>query len=83
MNLDNMIENLKERIAYNEEQVAHYEAEHGKHVAKHGGYCSIWSELADWHKGKVIAFGLALDMAMDCFEEENPGAFDHDAVECF
>ena len=83
MNLNMMIDQLKDRRDYNESQVKHYEEEHAKHVLNGGGHSSVWSEMADWHKGKVIAFGLALDMAMDCITEEDPGAFSADAVDCF
>ena len=86
MDTMNIIRNLKDRIAYNESQVAHYEAEHGKWVATHGEEHSIWSELKDWHLGKVQGLQTAIDVIVDAQaveEDADPGAFSDDAVECF
>ena len=64
MNKSAMIQQLQERIAYNEEQRAYYAALHVKEVAKgESNDHTIWSEMVDWYKGKLVAFNIALDMA--------------------
>lgn len=66
MNKKQLIQNLKDRIAHNEECVAHHEKKHGEYVAKNPGViCSIDSEMADWHKGKIVAFSLAIKMVKE------------------
>ena len=62
MNKQQMVEELKERIAYNEDQHACYERLHAEEVSK-GDTITVWSEMRDWHKGKIIAFNIALEMA--------------------
>jgi len=62
MNKQELIQNLKDRIVYNEDQRAYYEGLHAEEVAK-GDTISIWSELVDWYKGKIVAFETAIEMA--------------------
>ena len=62
MDKQEMILNLKDRILYNEEQCAYYEGLHAEGVAK-GDTITVWSEMVDWYKGKIIAFNIALGMA--------------------
>ena len=62
MDKQEMILNLKDRILYNEEQCEYYEGLHAEEVAN-GDTITIWSELVDWYKGKIIAFKIALEMA--------------------
>ena len=59
-----MIQTLKARITYNEEQREYYEGLHAEEVAK-GDTITIWSEMVDWYKGKIVAFNIALEMAED------------------
>ena len=66
MNKKQLIQNLKDRIAHNEECVAHHEKRHGEYVAKRPGVISSMdSEMADWHKGKIAAFALAMKMVKE------------------
>ena len=66
MNKSDMIAELKARILYNEEQQGYYEKLHGEEVAKgESNDHTIWSEMCDWYKGKVIAFNIALSMARE------------------
>ena len=63
MNKHQLILNLKDRIAHNEQEVARHERKHGEYVAKNPGViCSIDSEMADWHKGKIAAFEQVIVM---------------------
>lgn len=62
MNKEQMIDNLKSRIAYNEDQREYYEGLHAEDVAK-GDTITVWSELVDWYKGKIVAFEIALELA--------------------
>ena len=59
-----MIDNLKARVLYNEEQLEHYEGLHAEEVAK-GDTITIWSEMVDWYKGKIVAFETVLEMLED------------------
>ena len=59
MNKQEMIDQLKARIAYNEEQRAYYEKLRDENPDEH----SIWSEMVDWFKGKIVAFNIAIEMA--------------------
>ena len=66
MNKSDMIAELKDRIAYCEDQKGYYEKLHGEEVAKgESNDHTIWSEMCDWHKGKGIAFNIALSMARE------------------
>ena len=62
MNKQEMIQQLKARVLYNEEQRAYYEGLHAEEVSK-GDTITIWSEMVDWYKGKIVAFNIALEMA--------------------
>ncbi len=62
MTKEELIDTLKTRIAHNEDQRAHYEGLHAEEVAK-GDTITIWSEMVDWYKGKIVAFNIALEMA--------------------
>ena len=62
MNKQEMIKHLRDRIAYSRSEQGEYEAKHGEWNAKHGDLHSIYSEMADWHKGRVCAFSLALEL---------------------
>ena len=64
MDKQEMIQTLKARITYNEEQREYYEGLHAEEVAK-GDTITIWSEMVDWYKGKIVAFNIALEMAED------------------
>ena len=60
--MERVIQNLLDRRDYNRAEQGKYEAMHGEHVAETGDYtASIWSEMAEWHKGKVDAFTTALE----------------------
>jgi hypothetical protein len=60
--MENIIRNITDRRDYNMQEQGRYEAMHGEHVADGGSHASIWSEMAEWHKGKVVAFNLALEI---------------------
>ena len=62
MTKQEMIKQLKDRIAYNEDQRAYYEGLHAEEVAK-GDTITIWSDMVDWYKGKIVGFNIALEMA--------------------
>ena len=62
MNKQEMIQQLKARVLYNEEQRDYYEGLHAEEVSK-GDTITIWSEMVDWYKGKIVAFNIALEMA--------------------
>ena len=62
MTKEELIDILKTRIAYNEDRRAYYEGLHAEEVAK-GDTISIWSENVEWHKGKIVAFNIALELA--------------------
>ena len=63
MNKRVMIADLKCRIEHNEERVADHEKRHGEYVARNPKMlCSIDSEMADWHKGKIAAYNSVLEM---------------------
>lgn len=63
MNKKELIANLKIRIEHNEERVADHERKHGERFARNPKMlCSIDSEMADWHKGKIAAFELVIEM---------------------
>ena len=63
MNKEQLILNLKVRIEHNEEMQAVHERKHGEYVARNPKmYCSIDSEMADWHKGKIAAFEVVIKM---------------------
>ena len=62
MTKEELIDTLKTRIAHNEDQREHYEGLHAEEVAK-GDTITIWSEMVDWYKGKIVAFNIALEMA--------------------
>ena len=66
MKKSELIQNLKDRIAHNEQEVARHERKHGEHVARNPKMiCSIDSEMADWHRGKIVAFTLAMKMVKE------------------
>lgn len=60
MNKQEMINQLKDRIAYNVDQRAYYEKLRDEDDA-----CmhNIWQEMVDWYKGKIAAFNIAIEMA--------------------
>ena len=62
MTKEELIDTLKTRIAHNEDQRAYYEGLHAEEVAK-GDTITIWSEMVEWYKGKIVAFNIALEMA--------------------
>ena len=57
MNKEEMIKLLKARILYNEEQRAYYMDLNEREPSP------VWSEMIDWYKGKLAAFGISLEMA--------------------
>jgi len=59
MNKQQMISQLKDRIAYNVGQRAYYEKLRDENPHDH----AIWSEMVDWYKGKITAFNIAIEMA--------------------
>ena len=59
--MQNVIQNLLDRRDHNRAEQGRYEAMHGEHVAQGGAHASIWSEMAEWHKGKVNAYTIALE----------------------
>ena len=58
MTKQDLIHHLKHRIAYSQEEQGRYEAMHKDEGTMH----SLWSEMADWHKGRVCAYGVALEL---------------------
>ena len=52
-----MIHQLKNRVAYNEDQRAYYEDLFEKEGLE------TWLEMAEWFKGKIVAFNIAIEMA--------------------
>ena len=62
MDKQEMIQNLKDRIVYNEDQRSYYEGLHAEEVSK-GDTITVWSEMVDWYRGKIVAFNIALEMA--------------------
>ena len=66
MKKSEMIQRLSVNIEYCEEQLGYYERLHGEEVAKgESNDHTIWSEMCDWYKGKLNAYGVALDMAKE------------------
>ena len=59
--MEKVIQNLLDRRDYNRAEQGRYEKKHGEHVAGGGACQSIWSEMAEWHKGKVNAYTIALE----------------------
>lgn len=62
MNKQDMILHLKDRIAYCQDEQGRYEQMHGELCARDGDLHSLWSEMADWHKGRVCAFNVAIEL---------------------
>ena len=65
MNKQDLIMNLKDRIAYSQDEQGRYEEMHGDLNAKSGDMHSLWSEMADWHKGRVCAYNAVIEMLDD------------------
>ena len=63
MNKSELIQDLKIRIKHNEQEVGMHEQKHGEYVAKYPKQiCSVNSEMADWHKGKIAAYNYVIKM---------------------
>ena len=62
MSKEELIRNLLNLIDINEEQQGEYEKKHGEFNAKWGDEHSIYSELADWSKGKAVAYRQAIEL---------------------
>ena len=62
MNKSDLISQLKDRIVYCQDEQGKYEAMHGELNAKHEAMHSLWSEMADWHKGRACAFNVVLEL---------------------
>ena len=63
MNKQEMIKQLQDRVAYNEEQRAYYEKLHEEEVLNGEGEISVWKDMIEWYKGKIVAFNIAIEMA--------------------
>lgn len=63
MNKEELIDNLQCRVAYNMEQRAYYEALHVKDVANGESDITVWKDMVEWYKGKIVAFNIALELA--------------------
>lgn len=65
MDKQSLILSLKHRIEHNEERLADHERRHGEYVARNPRMiCSVESEMADWHKGKINAYNAILEMLL-------------------
>ena len=62
MTKQDLIHHLKHRITYCQEEQGKYESMHGELNAKDGTMHSLWSEMADWHKGRACAYNVALEL---------------------
>lgn len=63
MNKEQLIQDLKHRIARNEKRFAVHEKRHGEYVAKNPEVIySYDSEMANWHKGKINAYNQVIEM---------------------
>ena len=62
MNKQDLIQHLKDRIAYCQDEQGKYDIMHGQLQAKHGDAHSVWSEMSNWHKGRACAFGVAIEL---------------------
>ena len=62
MSKEELIRNLSDLIVLNESQQGEYEEKHGEFSAKWGDEHSIYSELADWSKGKIVAYRQAIEL---------------------
>ena len=62
MKKQEMINQLRDRIAYNEDQQGYYEKKHADEFVVKGQVHSIWSEMADWYKGKIVGLRQAIEM---------------------
>lgn len=62
MNKQEMIQHLKNRIQYCQDEQGKYEAKHGEFNAEFGDNHSVWSELADWQKGRACAFNVVIEL---------------------
>ena len=62
MNKQELISQIKDRIAYGQEEQGRYEAMHGELNAEFGDLHSTWSEMADWHKGRAGAYSVVLEL---------------------
>ena len=69
MTKQELIYHLKDRIAYTQGEQGVYEAKHAAWNAEHGDPHSIWSEMADWHKGRACAFNIALELIENMTED--------------
>ena len=63
MSKQEMIKQLQDRIAYNEDQRAYYEALHEKEILNGESDITVWKDMVEWFKGKIVAFNIAIEMA--------------------
>ena len=68
MTKQELIQHLKDRIVYSQDEQGKYEAHHGEWNAKNGDMHSLWTEMADWHKGRICAFNVVLELLEDLEE---------------
>ena len=64
MTKQELINHLKHRISYTTEEQFRYENMH----QETGKSASIWSEMAEWHKGRACAYNVALELIEDHLE---------------
>lgn len=65
MTKQELITQLTDRITLAHESQGDYEKQHGEWVAKFGDNHSIYSEMADWSKGRALAYTHALELVLE------------------
>ena len=65
MTKQELVTQLTDRITLAHESQGEYEEKHGEWVAKFGDNHSIYSEMADWSKGRALAYTHALELVLE------------------